>query len=182
MSIYCTYVSICWGCEHLLRCERVFDLSGVVTTLVYLSSLLFLLLLIYWASCIEEIPYTCIHKHIHVRAYLHVCTHTCWYTGTHTYTSNLWILWPVHIMPSSPLDRSQLSLSWIQTGTLMYWRELQDILYLIRCFKDPPDNFFIQNLIFFVHLHPRCTVRNKLQINFSKTSCTLKTFLLQQGS
>ena len=53
---------------------------------------------------------------------------------------------------------------------LMYWLELQDILYLIRCFKDPSDNFSIQNFVSFVHLNTRSTARNKLRINFSKTS------------
>ena len=53
---------------------------------------------------------------------------------------------------------------------LMYWLELQDILYLFRCFKDPSDNFFIQNLVSIVHLNTRSTARNKLRIKLSKTS------------
>ena len=51
----------------------------------------------------------------------------------------------------------------------MYCLELQDILYLIRCFKDPADNF-IRNFVSFVHLNTRSISRNKLLINFSKTS------------
>ena len=52
----------------------------------------------------------------------------------------------------------------------MYWLELhvQDNLYLIRCFKDPPDNLFIQNFVSSVHLNTRSTARNKLWINFSQ--------------
>ena len=63
---------------------------------------------------------------------------------------------------------------------LMYWFELQDILFLIRCFKDSSDNFFILNYVSFVHLNTRSTAREKVRINFNKTSHT--TFLLQQGS
>lgn len=53
---------------------------------------------------------------------------------------------------------------------LMYWFELQDILFLIRCFKDPSDNFFILNYVSFVNLNTRSTARKKLRINFNKTS------------
>ena len=52
----------------------------------------------------------------------------------------------------------------------MYWLELQDNLYLIRCFKDPSDKFFVQYFVSFVHLNARSTTRNKLLIKFSKTS------------
>ena len=52
----------------------------------------------------------------------------------------------------------------------MYRLQLQDILYIIKCFKDPADNFFVQNFVSFVHLNTRSTASNKLRINFSKTS------------
>ena len=52
---------------------------------------------------------------------------------------------------------------------LMYWFELQDILFLIRFFKDPSDNNIL-NYVSFVNLHTRSIARKKLRINFNKTS------------
>ncbi len=44
----------------------------------------------------------------------------------------------------------------IQTNLLptMYWFELQDILFMIKCFNEPPENFDILELhIFFKNDH-----------------------------
>ena len=61
-------------------------------------------------------------------------------------------------------------LSSLKLLPLMYWLELQDILYLIKCFKDPSDNFNVLNFLSFVQLKTRSTSRNKLRVNFNKTS------------
>ena len=61
-------------------------------------------------------------------------------------------------------------LSSLKLLPLMYWLELPNILYLIRCFRDPSDNFSILNFVSIVHLNTRSTARNQLRINFSKPS------------
>ena len=65
------------------------------------------------------------------------------------------------------------SLSSLKLLPLMYWLELQDILYLIKCFNDLSDNFNILNILNFLsfaQLNTRSTARNKLRVSFNKTS------------
>ena len=52
---------------------------------------------------------------------------------------------------------------------LMYWYEIQDLLFLIKCLQNPPDNFNIYDCISFVSSNTR---RNQfmLQCNHTRTS------------
>ena len=117
---------------------------------------------------------------VHIRTHLYIML----VRSQLTYCSQLWQ--PRLIMDIKCLERVQhraskflledyssdykTRLLSLKLFPLMYWLELQIILYLIRCFKDPPDNISIQNFVSFVHLNTRSTARNKLQINFNKTS------------
>ena len=54
---------------------------------------------------------------------------------------------------------------------LMYWFELQDIMFLVKRLKDPSDNWGIHKYISFVHSVIRMgSSGNKLQINSKRTS------------
>ncbi len=55
---------------------------------------------------------------------------------------------------------------------LMYWYELQDVLFLVKSLKDPPDNFDITNFITFSTLSTRSGSTNKLCYKYTRTSAT----------
>ena len=52
---------------------------------------------------------------------------------------------------------------------LMYWLELQDLLFLIKCLKEPSDNFNPLSFISFVNSNTRSATANKLKVNFNRT-------------
>ena len=54
---------------------------------------------------------------------------------------------------------------------LMYYYELQDILFFIKCIIDPPDNFNILNYVHFsTRTHP--DTQNRILTNFARTTTT----------
>ena len=53
---------------------------------------------------------------------------------------------------------------------LMYWYELQDMLFMIKCIKTPSNNFDIFNYISFVSSSTRSASHHKLKHNFCRTS------------
>ena len=53
---------------------------------------------------------------------------------------------------------------------LMYWYDLQDILYLIKCFQNPPDNINIFDHIAFTTSSTRSSSNNKLVIRYARTT------------
>ena len=55
----------------------------------------------------------------------------------------------------------------------MYWLELQDIMVLIKCLKNPSDNFDVSNHITFMNSCTKASGLNHLQRNFrlSTTVC-----------
>ena len=55
---------------------------------------------------------------------------------------------------------------------LMYWLELQDILFLIKCFKDPSENFNPLSFVSFVCHSTRSATSHKLKVNYNRTSVT----------
>ena len=66
--------------------------------------------------------------------------------------------------------KSRLSL--LHLLPLMYWLELQDIMFLIRCIKDTHNNLCLTDLISFSSSSTRATSKISLQCNFSRSSIT----------
>ena len=50
------------------------------------------------------------------------------------------------------------------------WLELQDLLFLVKCLLDPPDNFNVRDTICFSTTNTRSSTKNKLVHKFSRTS------------
>ena len=59
---------------------------------------------------------------------------------------------------------------------LMYWLELQDILFLVKCLQHPSDNFNIFNFITFSTSTTRFGTSNKLKFNYRRTTITRHFF------
>ena len=55
---------------------------------------------------------------------------------------------------------------------LMYWLELQDILFLVKCLQNPSDNFNIRNFVTFTSSCTRSTSSNKLRYNYCRSTTT----------
>ena len=55
---------------------------------------------------------------------------------------------------------------------LMQWFELHDILFLVKCIKNPPDNFSLSDYFTFTSGPTRSTSNFKLKHTFSKFSAT----------
>ena len=55
---------------------------------------------------------------------------------------------------------------------LMYWYDLQDVMFLLKCLKDPDDNINIHRYITFTSSRTRATTHNQLKPNFNRTSTT----------
>ena len=55
---------------------------------------------------------------------------------------------------------------------LMYWFELQDILFLVKCMKEPADNFDTSSYISFITSNTRASSTAKLRHNISHFSTT----------
>ena len=55
---------------------------------------------------------------------------------------------------------------------LMYWLELQGIMFLVKCFKDPPENFNPPTYISFITHSTRSATNHKLKVNFKRTTTT----------
>lgn len=53
---------------------------------------------------------------------------------------------------------------------LMYWFEIQDVMFVIKCIKEPPDNFNIFDYIKFNESSTRSSAYNHLKFNFCRTS------------
>ena len=53
---------------------------------------------------------------------------------------------------------------------LMYWLELQDLMFLIKCIKDPSDNFDISSHITFINSSTRVSGLNHLQHDFCRST------------
>ena len=53
---------------------------------------------------------------------------------------------------------------------LMYWLELQDLMFLIKCIKDPPDNFNIYDYISFSTSITRSATHHNLTHKYKRTS------------
>ena len=52
----------------------------------------------------------------------------------------------------------------------MYWFELQDVMFIVKCLKVPPDNFNILDHISFNNSSTRSSSSNHLKFNFCCTS------------
>lgn len=50
------------------------------------------------------------------------------------------------------------------------WLELQDVLFFIKCVKDPPDNFNILDYVSFCNSSTRSSTKKKLVYNFRRTT------------
>ena len=74
------------------------------------------------------------------------------------------------------LDNSSLNykqrLSSLDLLPLMYWLEIQDILFLIKNLQNPGDNFNIYNHISFASSKTRSGTTNKLKYNYRRTTAT----------
>ena len=55
---------------------------------------------------------------------------------------------------------------------LMHWLEIQDLLFLVRCFKEPTDNFDITSYVSFSTASTRSCDSHKLHHKYSRTSTT----------
>ena len=55
---------------------------------------------------------------------------------------------------------------------LMYWLDLQDIVFLVKCLKDPNDTFDIYQYITFVSSNTRAGTSNKLSHKFTRQNST----------
>ena len=53
---------------------------------------------------------------------------------------------------------------------LIYWYELQDMLFIIKCIKAPSDNFDIHKYVSFVTSSTRSASHHKLKQNLCRTS------------
>ncbi len=60
---------------------------------------------------------------------------------------------------------------------LMFWYELQDILFAIKCFIKPPDNFNLYNYVKFSEGKTRSNSSKKLVFKFSRTNTTRHFYL-----
>ena len=49
---------------------------------------------------------------------------------------------------------------------------LQDIMFLVKCFKDPPDNFDPFTFVSFTNHSTRSATNHKLKVNFNRTTTT----------
>ena len=58
----------------------------------------------------------------------------------------------------------------LQLLPLMHWFEFLDVMFLIKCIKDPPDNFNIFEFVQFVSSSTRSGSNNKLVINLTRSS------------
>ena len=54
----------------------------------------------------------------------------------------------------------------------MRWFELQDLLFLIKCMKDPSDNFDVRSFISFANSSTRATSANKLNYDIYHSTTT----------
>ena len=55
---------------------------------------------------------------------------------------------------------------------LMYWLEDQDITFLVKCFKDPLENFNPFTFVSFITHSTRSATIHKLKVNFKRTTTT----------
>ena len=55
---------------------------------------------------------------------------------------------------------------------LMHWLEIQDLLFLVRCFRDPTDNFDITSYVSFSTASTRSCDSHNLHHKCSRTSTT----------
>ena len=55
---------------------------------------------------------------------------------------------------------------------LMYWLDLQDLVFLVKCLKDPNDTFNIHHYITFVTSSTRAGTNNKLCHRFTRLNST----------
>ena len=56
--------------------------------------------------------------------------------------------------------------------SLVYWLELQDILILVKCLRNPSNNFNICNFVSFTLPCTRSTSSNKLHYNYCRSTTT----------
>ena len=54
----------------------------------------------------------------------------------------------------------------------MFWFDLQDFMFLLKCLKDPEDNINIYRHITSVTSGTRATAHNQLRSNYNRTSTT----------
>ena len=76
-----------------------------------------------------------------------------------------------YILSSSNLSYKQ-RLTTLQMLPLMYWLELQDIIFFVKCIKEPPDNFSINEFVTFASGKTRSASFGKLIHNLSSYSTT----------
>ncbi len=60
---------------------------------------------------------------------------------------------------------------------VMFWYELQDILFAIKCFIKPPDNFNMYNYVKVSEGKTRSNSSKKLVLKFSRTNTTRHFYL-----
>ena len=75
------------------------------------------------------------------------------------------------ILCGHSLDYKDLLLS-LCLLPLMHWLEIQDLLFLVRCFKEPTDNFDITSYVSFSTASTRSSGSHKLHHKYSRTSTT----------
>ena len=64
---------------------------------------------------------------------------------------------------------------------LMYWLELQDItcMFLLKCFKDPPENFNPLAYVSFITHSIRSATNQKLKVSFKRTTTTRHIYFIR---
>ena len=58
----------------------------------------------------------------------------------------------------------------LQLLPINMWLDMQDVMFVIKCLKDPPDNFNILNYISFTNTNTRSSTKNKMSYNFKRTT------------
>ena len=58
----------------------------------------------------------------------------------------------------------------LQLLPINMWLDMQDVMFVIKCLKDPPDNFNILNYISFTNTNTRSSMKNKMSYNFKRTT------------
>ena len=76
-----------------------------------------------------------------------------------------------YILSSSNLSYKQ-RLTTLQMLPLMYWLELQDIIFFVKSIKEPPDNFSMNEFVTFASGKTRSASFGKLIHNLSSYSTT----------
>ena len=75
------------------------------------------------------------------------------------------------ILSYQPLNYKERLIS-LDLLPLMYWFDLQDVLFLVKCLKNPPDNFKVLDFVTFCDSNTRSCSNGKLKYSFKRGSAT----------